>query len=369
MCSASELVVLVATLFVGYTYAGYPAWCWLRARGGGRGIVRGTDRPRVTVVIAAYREKKNIAQKIESLARQSYSPDDLDVVIVCDGSDDGTASEAREAAERHMPGRVRVVDKVRGGKPSALNLAVEHALGEVIVMTDARQPLSNDAVLRLVENLGDETVGVVGGTLELAGGAPAGAYWRYEAFIRKQEARVGSTMGVSGALYAMRRKDFVPIPPETILDDVWVPMRLHLRDGRRIALEPGAIAYDLAAETQREFGRKARTLSGNFQLLAQLPRLLSPYSNPSFFAFLSHKMFRLFVPYALVAIAVASFFVRSPLKEVLLAGQGLCYGLAALGGWGVRARAAQLCHTFVVLNAAAVVGLVRFVRHGRRLPW
>jgi hypothetical protein len=176
-------------------------------------------------------------------------------------------------------------------------------------------------------------------------------------------------VGVSGALYAVKRALTAPFPDETILDDVWMPMRVRLQ-GLRVGFEPEAKAFDRAAESKREFARKIRTLSGNFQLLLLQPSLLVPFVNPSWFDFVSHKLSRLIVPYAMVAALIASALVAAPYSYVLAGAQVGGYALAALSGVGVvRSRIAGLCETLVVLNAAAVMGLVRFLRYGRRLPW
>ncbi len=203
------------------------------------------------------------------------------------------------------------------------------------------------------------------------GGAPASAYWRYEAWIRRCEGRAGSTVGVSGCLYAMRRVLFSPLPAGTVLDDVLTPMRVR-RAGFRVAFEPAARAFDEAAPTDREFRRKVRTLAGNFQLLALAPWLLAP-SSPGFFAFASHKLARLAVPWALAAVAAASFALPAPWRDALVAAQALGYGLAALGPVAAPlhlvAPIARLAAAFVALNAAAVAGLFRFLAHRRQMPW
>jgi len=367
--SVPLIVLLVSVSFVAWSYAGYPLICWLRAKLLARPIARRPIRPRVSIVIAAWREAGTIAAKLESLAGQSYPAELLEVVIACDGSDDRTPEIARAAGERHLPGRLRVIElPTRGGKPAALNAAAEAAAGEILVLTDARQPLSPNAVEVLVEDLGDQTLGAVGGELRMGGDAPAGAYWKYEAAIRRWEGRSGSTVGVSGALYAIRRALWAPLPEGTILDDVLVPMRVRLA-GKRVAFEPEAQAFDQAAESKREFYRKVRTLSGNFQLLMFLPGLLVPFRNPSWFDFVSHKLTRLFVPYALIAALVSSALLPWPWSLALAGGQLAGYALAGLRALGLALPLSGLAETFVVLNAAAVVGLVRFLRYGRRLPW
>jgi cellulose synthase/poly-beta-1,6-N-acetylglucosamine synthase-like glycosyltransferase len=328
----------------------------------------------VTVVIAAYREAGTIESKLRTLAGQTYPAGLLDVVLVCDGSDDGTAEVARRAGERLVPGRLRVIEVERGGKPAALNAGAAAARGEVLVLTDARQQMNPEAIEALCRDLYDPEVGAVSGELVLSGGAGAGAYWRYEAWIRRNEGRAGSVIGVSGALYAIRRELFTPLPPETLLDDLLVPMRVRQK-GLRVGFQPEARAYDTAAEDAREFSRKARTLAGNFQLLLLMPELLLPGKNPSWFGFVSHKLCRLLVPYALLLVLVSDLFLclsgGGALPWLLLWGQAGAYGLSAVAGSSVGQRLGllRLSRTFVVLNAAAVVGLYRVLRHGKQQRW
>jgi cellulose synthase/poly-beta-1,6-N-acetylglucosamine synthase-like glycosyltransferase len=361
---------LLSLAVIAYAYVGYPALIWLRARLQPRPIDRKPIRPTVSVIIAAWNEAETIGDKLDDLARQTYPAERTEVVVACDGSDDGTPWQARRAHDRYGE-RLHVIELVEHrGKAAALDAAVAVAHGEVLVFIDARQPLSPNAIEALVENLADPDVGVVGGELVLTGDAPAGAYWKYEAFVRRCESINGSTIGVSGALYAMRRELWRDLPEETILDDVLVPMRARLA-GKRVVLEREAMAFDRAAEHGREFHRKVRTLSGNFQLLALEPRLLSPFANPSWFGLVSHKLVRLFVPWAMVVAFVTSFFLPEPLRVLAVSAQLATYGLAFarwLGG-GRTSRLAKLCETVVVLNAAALVGTLRFLRYGRRLQW
>jgi hypothetical protein len=147
-------------------------------------------------------------------------------------------------------------------------------------------------------------------------------------------------------------------------------MRVRLA-GKRVILEPLARAYDRTAGGEHEFRRKVRTLSGNFQLLALEPSLLSPRLNPSWFGLVSHKLLRLLVPYAMVVALVSSALMPGLWGPLLLGAQLAAYTMAAarwLGG-AAGSRLAKLCETVVVLNAAAVVGTFRFLRYGRRLQW
>jgi cellulose synthase/poly-beta-1,6-N-acetylglucosamine synthase-like glycosyltransferase len=362
---------LASLALIVYAYVGYPVLVWLRARLRPRPIQRKPIRPTVSVIIAAWNEAETIGDKLEDLARQTYPLERTEIIVACDGSTDGTPERARRAGAVRFGERLRLVELAQHrGKAAALDAAVAAARGEVLVFTDARQPLSPNAIEALVENFADPEVGAVGGELVLSGDAPAGAYWRYEAFVRRCESLAGSTIGVSGALYAMRRELWRDLPEETILDDLLAPMRVRLQ-GRRVVLEPLALAFDRAAAPAREFHRKVRTLSGNFQLLALEPRLLSPIANPSWFGLVSHKLLRLLVPWALVTLLVTSPARPAPWGPLALGAQLAAYTLALaqwLGGGG-GSRLARLCQTVVLLNAAALVGTLRFLRHGRRLQW
>jgi cellulose synthase/poly-beta-1,6-N-acetylglucosamine synthase-like glycosyltransferase len=228
-------------------------------------------------------------------------------------------------------GRVDSILLPRGGKASALNAGVEAARHEVLVFADARQTFAGDALRALVAPLADPAIGGVSGELvldcESGGGASTigegvGAYWRYEKWLRRHESLVGSTVGSTGAIYALRRELWQPLPAETILDDVLAPMQAVLA-GARVIFEASARAFDRVAPIGKsEFDRKTRTLAGNYQLLRLQPRLLVPFVNPVWLQFVSHKLGRLVVPYALCAILVSS---------AALTGQSVFYAAAFLG--------------------------------------
>jgi hypothetical protein len=248
-------------------------------------------------------------------------------------------------------------------------------------MTDARQPIASGALRALVRVLADRRVGCAAGNMILRGATGAGAYWKYEKWIRENEARYRSMVGVSGALYALRRADFAPLPAALILDDMWVPMRLRLQ-GRDIVFVPEAEFFDEAFDDDKEFRRKVRTLAGNFQLMALMPRLLVPFANPSWLEFFSHKLLRLVCPVAMLVLAVATAVglaargadtpaLVTPLLAVLAAGQLGFYALAVVGPAlpGPARKLGGLARTFVVLNAAALVGFWRWLVGGQAVTW
>jgi cellulose synthase/poly-beta-1,6-N-acetylglucosamine synthase-like glycosyltransferase len=179
-------------------------------------------------------------------------------------------------------------------------------------------------------------VGAVSGELVLTNGTMesrngVGLYWKYEKFIRMSESRIHSVAGATGAIYAVRRECFRELPEDTILDDVVLPMSIVL-SGKRVIMDPAAQAFDRAVDNPgAEFGRKVRTLTGNFQLLSFMPELLIPWRNPIFIQFLSHKVARLLCPYALAVLLISNLFLLQGMYLVFLIMQLAWYGLAIAG--------------------------------------
>ena len=360
---------------IGYSYMGYPLWLWLRSRWSPHPVRRGAVEPEVTVAMVVRNEEATIGRKLDNLLGLDYPAGKLEVVVVSDGSSDGTgAALARYGGD----GRVRAIMKPESkGKAAGLNDAIQAARGEVLLFTDARQQIERAALRLLVENFADPEVGAASGELML--GDPAsgevgkgmGMYWRMEKKIRELESASGSVAGATGAIYCARREMAGPLPEGTILDDVLLPMQV-VRRGGRVVFDSRARAWDSPnLGDKREFSRKVRTLSGNYQLLQLAPWLLGR-ENPIRFEFVSHKLSRLVVPLALIGLLVSSLFLPQAFYRGVLAAQLGFYALslAALGGLkiGPLTRVADAARTFVVLNSAAMVALVNFVT-GRKAVW
>jgi cellulose synthase/poly-beta-1,6-N-acetylglucosamine synthase-like glycosyltransferase len=306
-------------------------------------------------------------EKVRGLLATAY-PGVLEVVIADDGSRDGSPQRARALD----PARVRVASNpAQAGKATALLRAVAAANGEILVLCDVRQRFAAGAIRALVAPLADPAVGAVTGELRLSTARGPGAYWRYETAIRRAEGLTGSVVGATGAIYAIRRELFPgSLPRETLLDDVYVPMTVVQR-GLRVVYARDAIAFDRELEVSCEFVRKVRTLAGNFQLLALLPWLASPLRNPVFWRFFWHKIARLLCPAALAVAFVASCFAQGLVANAVFVAQIYVYSLAAFGHYQPRraGRLAILCHTFVALNLAAVVGFIAYFRRATRVTW
>jgi poly-beta-1,6-N-acetyl-D-glucosamine synthase len=369
------LVAISLLVLIGYTYAGYPLLVAVLAHALPRSIKpRLGFEPTVSVCLVVHNGEAYLRQKLESLQTLDYPSELLQILIYSDGSTDGTAALAMEFAVRDP--RVRLFSgSVRLGKPSGLNRLCAEATGEVLLMTDVRQALAPGALLALLEPLSDPEIGCVSGSLVQLGETGPSTYWRYEKFIRNCEARLGSMLGVSGSLYAIRREHVGELPHDLLLDDMFVPL-LAARKRKRIVLSNAAEAYDHAYSDEQEFGRKVRTLAGNYQLLAKLPWLLLPHKNPVWFQLVSHKLSRLVCPFALMGLLVTSSWLALAPGRVgaevtfwqLASAAQLLFYLLALSG--ARAgRVGALARTFVILNVAAVFGLWRFLRRSQSVAW
>jgi cellulose synthase/poly-beta-1,6-N-acetylglucosamine synthase-like glycosyltransferase len=375
----AETVVFWGALFLlGYIYLGYPLVARLRAVLRPKMRRRAPIEPTVTVVVAVYNEGGRIADRIENLLSLDYPHDRLEIIVGSDGSTDDTVEKAGRYADVGV--KVRAF-RQRRGKPAVLNALVPAARGEIVVFADARQRFDPGALRALVANFADPSAGAVSGELNLSTGRTAAAaahgtafYWRYEKFIRSTEGRADSTIGATGAIYAIRRDLFEPIPEDTILDDVLIPLQI-VRRGYRVLFEPDARAYDRAPSTAREeFVRKARTIAGTFQLFARAWWLLHPLRNRLWFETISHKALRLTIP----ALHVALFAANVALLDVppytwLLAGQVVFFA-AALAGCTQRdaRRRLMICsvpYTICLLAAATVVGFVRFATQRQQVTW
>jgi biofilm PGA synthesis N-glycosyltransferase PgaC len=368
-------VFWAAVVLIAYTYVGYLFWLWLCARLYPRPLRRAPQEPMVSIVLVVRNEEGVLERKLRNLLGLDYPPERCRIVVVSDGSTDRTEAILREFSRDP---RVHVLmNQLPQGKASALNDAMTVTQGEVVVFTDARQTIEPAAIRLLMENFADPDVGCVSGELMLGDPVVMEAaqgmslYWRIEKRVRELEASSGSVVGATGALYAVRRELVREVPAETILDDVLIPMNVA-RQGFRVIFDRRARAWDSPnLGREREFRRKVRTLTGNYQLLQLAPWLLRR-ENPLRFHFISHKLTRLVVPFALVAVLVTSRMLSGPFDRAIYWSQIGFYGLSFLGWtrWklGPLSRLADAAHTFVVLNAAALVAFTNWAT-GHTAVW
>ena len=363
-----KIVFWLSLIGVLYTYIGYPAMMWMLARLRPRPWKAAPIAPSVSIVLAVHNGVLLLPSKIQHLLGLDY-PSIQEIVIVSDGSTDGTAELL--AGQQHPRIKAIVLEEHRG-KAVAVNAGLAQATAEVILFVDIRPEIAPGAIQQLVSNFADEKVGCVSGNLQLrdeghdaTSAAVGGFYWRYEQWIRTCEGLSDSPVGVYGGFYAIRRELAVHQPDGIILDDMFQPLSI-IRQGYRSVVDPAAYVFDTwPKKVEGEFHRKVRTLAGNYQLFQLAPWTLTP-QNRVLFQLVSHKVMRLVVPYLLVLMLVSAIALSagSALYATLAALQvigwivaivGLCYRIPALHR--VAAPAAAL----LMLNAAAVVGLYKFL--------
>src|SRR5262249_22240501 len=228
-----EILFWIVVALIGYVYIGYPGLVWLWAVRHPRPVRRASTAPRVSIVLVAHNEADRIGRRLENLLSLDYPRDHLEILVGSDGCTDGTAAIARAY---ESAGVTIVAFERRRGKSAVLNDLVAKARGEIVVLADARQRFEAPVIHALVEPFADPRVGAGRGALTLTHdadgawvGRGVGFYWRNEKFTRGNERGVASTGGATGAVYATRRELFEPIPDDTILDDVFVPLRISRR--------------------------------------------------------------------------------------------------------------------------------------------
>jgi poly-beta-1,6-N-acetyl-D-glucosamine synthase len=368
-------VFWAAVAIVTYAYVGYMTVLWGRAKLNPRPAMRGRFEPLISVVMVVRNEERVIAEKVRNLLDMDYPAEKLQVVVVSDGSTDGTEAILREQARN--PQVQIVLNQLPRGKARGLNDGMSIAQGDVIVFSDARQPIEREAFRLLMQNFADPQVGAASGELML--GDPAsgetgrgmGLYWRIEKRVRELESATGSVVGATGAIYSVRRELVPEVPEDTILDDVFIPMHVA-RQGYRVLFDGRARAWDHPdLGSEREFRRKVRTLTGNYQLLQLAPWLLRK-ENPLRFQLISHKLIRLVVPFALIALLLSSALVTGPFYRIAFWAQLAVYAFSFLG-WGrwklgPISRLSDVAYTFTALNAAALVAFANFAT-GQKAVW
>ena len=376
MPDLAEVVFWLSSLILGYVCLGYPALARVRAALRPRTRRRAPIEPTVTIIVSAHNEGDRIERRLRNLLSLDYPAERLEIILGSDGSTDDTVERARAFASAGV-----VIEEFahRRGKPALLNALVPRARGEIVVFADARQRFEGPALRAMVANFADPGVGVVSGHLIMTagtdaeiGGEGAAMYWHYEKLIRSTESRGGSTVGATGAIYAIRRSLFEPLAADTILDDVLIPVRIARR-GYQVVFEPAAKAFDIAPPTAHaELVRKVRTIGGTFQLFARERWLLNPRLNPLWFETVSHKALRLALPILLGALLVSNMALLDwwPYR-VTMATQAAFYA-AAMAGCGHRSGRAlilKLPYTMCLLSWATVLGFIRFVTDHQHVTW
>lgn len=368
----ATLLFWVSVGFTVYVYLGYPLLLWVL-----QAIFRSSPdkqpvEPTVSLLVAAYNEAAVIADKIRNSLTIDYPSGKLEVVIASDGSTDATADIVRSFADEQTGGRVRLLNFEKNrGKTAMLNDAVPQLRGDIVAFSDASSMVAPDSVRKLVQSFSDPRVGAASGVYRLLKkdqarlGSQEDLYWKYETFLKVQEAKLGAFTGAHGSLYAIRR-ELYPFPSaNTINDDFTIPMRI-LEHGHRVAYEPAAVAYEEAHEMEG-FSRRVRITAGNIEQLREIRSLIWPPRPFVLFCLLSHKTGRLLVPLLMLMALAANIALRNQFPyNWLLLGQAIFYGLAILGAKvGVEPKVLRLPYYFCMINSALFAWIYHALRHGR----
>lgn len=387
---------MIATLFWGfialiaYTYAGYPLLVALFARLRPHPAFKKADLPKITVLISAFNEEAVIAKKLENTLALDYPRDRLQILVTADGSDDQTVNIVKKYTKH---GIELTYDPPRRGKMAAINRAMPLATGDIIVFSDANNAYSPNSLLELAAPFSDPTIGAVSGYKSIVSGDSSlgeseGLYWKYESFIKEQEARLGCCTGVCGEMLAIRRELFESPPDQIINDDFYMAMRL-IKRGHRVAYAKEAKSSErISLSARDEILRRARIVSGRYQAMSIAHHLL-PWQKPLLvWQIVSHKFFRPLVPIAMIGALITSFLgawrpswvptralfkFKRPFAMTLLLLQVIFYSLAWVGQnvkkKGVVGILLYLPTFMVNSNTAALIGLYRFLTGKQSTLW
>jgi cellulose synthase/poly-beta-1,6-N-acetylglucosamine synthase-like glycosyltransferase len=359
------VLFLLAAGWVCYVLFGYPLLLVALNRRTPPPHAKRFEPKTVTVLLAVHNGERWLRSKLESVLALDYPRELLRVLVISDGSTDHTVA----IAEEFSGCGVDCIAVPKGGKALALNAGLACAGSDIIFFTDVRQPLERQSLRELVANFADPRVGVVSGELIIREGnslseVNVGLYWKYEKWIRVQLSRLDSGLGATGCIYAMRRDLTRPLPAGCLLDDVFLPLCAFFQ-GYRVLLDTSARAFDEPSKLESEFRRKVRTLAGVYQLIGYFPELLGP-KNRMWVHFVSHKLGRLLVPWALIVVAVTAFWLPAPWSYGMVLGQICFYGLAVLDLVIAESspfkRGTSPVRTFVVLMAASLMAASIVVR-------
>ena len=372
----AAIVVWLCLATVAYVYLGYPLTLLVFSRHRRAGTPS-IALPRVTVLIAAHNEVSQIAATVRNKLTQDYPPDRLDIIVISDGSIDGTD----DAVKASSSDRVTLLrQEPRQGKTLALNRGVEVSMGDILVFSDANSQYEPDTVRRLAAAFDDPTVGYATGRLiyqdpgETAVGGGSGMYMRYENWLRRLETAAGSVVGVNGGVDAVRRRLYQPMRADHLPDFI-LPLRV-VEQGYRVVYCDDAVSREAALGQQDdEYRMRVRVSLRALHGLSEMRGLMHPRRGRFAFQLFVHKVARylMFIPLAAAFVANLALVGSRPWPyAALFAAQVGCYLLAAIGwmsGGRIRFKPVFVPFYFCLINAAAGTALVRFLRGERQVLW
>jgi cellulose synthase/poly-beta-1,6-N-acetylglucosamine synthase-like glycosyltransferase len=379
-----EIVFFVSLGLIGYAYVGYLVFLWVltRVRAMPTSYELTSGLPKVSLLISVYNEEAVLSDKLTNSLQLDYPHGLLEVIVVSDGSTDGTEDIAKSFADRGV-----IVKSYQGriGKTACLNHAVADLSSDVVIFSDANSMYPPNTVRALIAPFTDPGIGfVTGGTSYVAGsngqmGESIGVYAQLEQMTKLLESRLGSCVGADGAMFAIRRSLYQPLDHADI-NDLVIPLKI-VRAGYRGIYSPQASCVEVVAkEATKEFSRQVRIAARTIRAVMAQRALLNPVAYGLFaFQLISHKLCKLIVPFLLLTVFVTNIALvgSSPLYFLLLTIQSMVY----LRTWmavrrstvpasgSVAMRLFGLMQSFLIVNAAVGIAWIRYWKGDSFTTW
>ncbi|MDD5259290.1 MAG: glycosyltransferase family 2 protein [bacterium] len=354
-----------AVILIFYTYFGYPLLIALMSVLYGKIVAKQWIYPRISLIIAAHNEEKDIAKKLRDSLNLDYPQDKYEIVVVSDGSTDNTNDIVRNFQDSGI--RLLALPE-RKGKTSAQNEAVKSAKGDILIFSDATTVFQKDTIKQMVSNFADNNVGGVGAELiyvnknKTATGEGTGLYWKYEKFLRKKESEVSSLIGVSGCAYAIRKSLYEEIDTSLISD--FVAAQMIYSKGKRVVFESEAIVYEETnSKIKDEFKMRVRVATRSLYGLWYMRKLLNPFKYGMYAVqLISHKLLRYLMPLFLVFLFLTNIvlLVKGFGYRVFLLVQIVFYLSALIQG---------VTKYFCTMQIALLMALVNFLHGEKNVLW
>jgi cellulose synthase/poly-beta-1,6-N-acetylglucosamine synthase-like glycosyltransferase len=370
-----QLAFWIVCLILFWTYFGYYLFLRVYSVIASKSVKRDEITPGVSLIITAYNEKSRIADKIENSLSLDYPNDKIEIIVVSDGSNDGTT----EIISRHAENGIKLIDiPERIGKHNAQERGVKQAGSEIIIFTDAATQLETDAVRKIVRSFSDPGIGCVSGMDRIdVSGQPSqgeGIYIKYEMGLRTLESHVSSLIGVSGSFFAVRR-EICESWYRHLSSDFYMPIVAYMK-GYRSVLDREAIgSYSVKIETEKEFKRKVRTVVHGLDVVFNFRRILNPFKYGFFsIQMISHKLLRWLAPFFLILCLILNLTLAGAglLYQIILAFQILSC-LAAAAALAIRGlehnRLFRIPSFFAMVNLSILVAWLKFIVGERYITW
>lgn len=373
----------VSFIILFYTYIGYGLIVWLllsfKKQKSIIFPIQEAALPNVTLLVAAYNEAGIIQQKIQNTFELDYPADKLNIIFVTDGSDDETPRIIKEYTDI-----ILLHQHTRRGKIAAVQRAMPYVCTPLIIFSDANTFLNREAIRNLVKHFSDPQVGAVAGEKRVwiaakdkANAAGEGLYWKYESWLKQQDAVLGTVVGAAGELFAIRTDLFEPVPTDTIIEDFYMTLRIA-KQGYRVAYAPDAYALEYAsADAGEEIKRKIRISAGGFQAMARLKSLLNPFKyNILSFQYISHRVLRwtlapLTLPVLLITNGILA--LHSSFYLMLFLLQVIFYMIALIGylmqDKSLKIKGFSVPFYFVLMNVCVYFGFIKYLKKQQSVVW